>query len=137
MPSKKKKTTKAKPGRPRECLDKFSEEQIKQIKQLAGFGLTTEQIASFFGMSKKTYMRRQIEQPEINDAFHKGVTIAISNVAQTAYQMAMSGKVPAMTMFFLKCRAGWREKVTVEHEGSSENPVQIACVIKDYTKCSS
>lgn len=35
---------------------------------------------------------------------------ANAKVAQTAFQMATSGKSKTMTIFWLKCRAGWSEK---------------------------
>jgi len=34
---------------------------------------------------------------------------ATATVAQTAYNLAKSGKCPVMTMFWLKTQAGWRE----------------------------
>jgi hypothetical protein len=34
---------------------------------------------------------------------------ANQEIILSAYQQAKSGKVPAMTMFWLKCRCGWRE----------------------------
>ena len=39
-------------------------------------------------------------------------------MAQTAYQMAKSGKFPTMTMFWLKTQAGWRETSRLEHAGA-------------------
>ena len=39
-------------------------------------------------------------------------------MAQTAYNMAKSGKFPTMTMFWLKTQAGWRETSRMEHAGA-------------------
>lgn len=38
-------------------------------------------------------------------------------VIQTAFRMATSGRVPAMTMFWLKTQAHWRETTHIEHSG--------------------
>ena len=130
MASKKKKTG----GRKKEGIVNFSQEQLKQIETLAGLGLTIDQVANVFGLHVRTLNRRAQDQKEITEAFHRGKAVAISNVAKTAYQMAVSGKVPAMTMFYLKCQARWKERVEVEHSGDPENPISISCVIKDYTR---
>ena len=39
-------------------------------------------------------------------------------MAQTAYNLAKSGKCPVMTMFWLKTQAGWRETSRLEHAGA-------------------
>ncbi len=41
-------------------------------------------------------------------------TIANSKVAETAYRLATSGKAPAVTMFWLKSRAGWRDRADLK-----------------------
>ena len=47
--------------------------------------------------------------------------IANSKVAETAYQLATSGKAPAVTMFWLKTRAGWRERTDLANaEGEAK-----------------
>jgi len=42
----------------------------------------------------------------LDDAKH----IAKGRVIGTAYQMAISGECPALTIFYLKTRCGWREE---------------------------
>ena len=86
-------------------------EQRKTVEVMAAYGMPEEQIASTIGpkgISPKTlrkYFRRELLL---------GATKANSKVAETAYQMAISGKCPVMTIFWLKCRGGWKEK---EHAG--------------------
>jgi hypothetical protein len=43
------------------------------------------------------------------DELDKAAIEANAKVAQTCYQMAISGQHPAATFFWLKTRAGWRE----------------------------
>ena len=47
----------------------------------------------------------------------QGRSNALANVMRTAYEQAVSGDVPAMTMYYLKTRAGWKETHVVEHSG--------------------
>jgi hypothetical protein len=75
-------------------------------------------VAKVLGISTVTLFR--YFKPELEVAKIK----ANSRVAETAYNMAISGKCPAATFFWLKCRAGWREKEHVIVGGDPNNPVQ-------------
>lgn len=99
-------------------------EQVKQIETMAGLGLKVEQMASILGMSKKTFERRIKDTLGASDALEKGRAIAAHQVTKTAYELAKSGKVPAMTMFWLKCRERWRETQVVEHSGVDGKPIE-------------
>lgn len=99
-------------------------QDIKQIETMAGLGLKVEQMAAILGMSKATLDRRMTDTKGAFEALEKGRAAAILNVSKTAYQMALAGKVPAMTMFYLKCRAGWKETQTVEHSGPDGKPIE-------------
>lgn len=95
-----------------------TESDIEKIERLAGYGLTMEQISKVFNKSTDTFERLRKKDPELEAAINRGVRKANDAVAQTAYQMAISGKVPAMTMFWLKCRARWKEVTHHEHSGT-------------------
>ncbi len=84
-------------------------EDYKKIEAMASYGLSVEKIANVLGMSKKTLERRAKENGKVKTALELGRAKAEANVSKAAYGMAVSGKVPAMTMFWLKCRAGWKE----------------------------
>ena len=103
-------------GRPRIEL---TIEHRKQIETMSGLGMNLRQIAAVLGVTEITLKRRLAEDPDLFDTVEKGRAMAISQVAKTAYQMATSGKVPAMTMFYLKCRAGWSEKPIEEIEAEA------------------
>lgn len=81
-----------------------------QIEKLAGVGLNLQQIAQVLDVSDETIRKRMHESPEIALALKKGRAKAYANVAKTAYELATSGTEPAMTMFWLKCQAKWRER---------------------------
>lgn len=102
-------------GRPK---IKLTDTQLEQIEKMAGYGLNMTQIAALLGMSKDTIERRANEDPAISAAIEKGRAEAIHKVAESAYKQAVSGACPAMTMFYLKCRAKWKETQVMEHTGA-------------------
>ena len=81
-------------------------EQRKTVEAMAAYGLREDQIASTIGP-------KGIDPKTLRKHFRRelllGATKANSKVAETTYQMAISGKCPAMTIFWMKCRNGWRE----------------------------
>jgi hypothetical protein len=92
-------------------------QDISKIETMASFGLTIEKIAAVFGVDRKTMNRHTANSPALEEAIERGRAKAEFNVSKAAYDMAISGKVPAMTMFWLKCRAKWREVIPIEHSG--------------------
>lgn len=80
----------------------FTEKEVIQIETLASVGCSRLEIAL-------------VLQREPNDLLCFDAEIkswserAKANVKRTAYEMATSGKCPAMTIFYLKTRCGWRE----------------------------
>lgn len=114
----------------------FTEKEVGQIEKLSGLGLTVEQICGLFGIAKRTFERRLKYSPGGADALEKGRSKALVTVAQTAYDIATQDRNPAMVMFFLKCRGGWKEKSQVEHMGEDGKPIPVGMklIIEDYTK---
>lgn len=76
---------------------------------MAGLGLKVEHIAAVLGMSKATFDRRQADQPGVREALLKGRAKAATQVLQTLFKMAISGKCVAATIFWTKVREGWKE----------------------------
>lgn len=103
----------------------LTEDQMRQLETMAGYGLTVDKMAAILGFSKKTLERIMADNPAVSDAIEKGRSTAESAITKTAYEMAKSGKVPAMTMFWLKCRARWREVHSVELSGPDGGPLRL------------
>ncbi len=100
-----------------------SAEQRKTVEAMAGYGLREDQIARCIG-------DRGIDPKTLRKHFRweldTGATKANTAVAQTAYRMATSGKCPAMTIFWLKCRGGgWHEKNLLQQSGSQGGPEEM------------
>jgi hypothetical protein len=94
-------------------------ETAKQVETLAGYGLTVEQIGHVLACSHDTVKRHYADELE------RGQAVAVAKVAQTAFQMATSGAQPAMTMFWLKTRARWKEVQHMEVTGKDSGPIVV------------
>ena len=85
----------------------LSEKDLQEVSIMSGLGMRFEDIAKIKGMCDDTL--KKYAQSELE----AGKAMAKQAVMQTAYQMAVSGKYPAMTMFWLKTQAQWRESQTL------------------------
>lgn len=84
------------------------------VHKLAGLGLTLDQIAAYFDISPSLLDQRLKKDEKLRQFHNNGMAEAIEKVAKVAFNMAVSGEHPAMTMFWLKTRARWHETVRVE-----------------------
>ena len=81
-----------------------TEEQRRTVRVMAGFGIPQTEIATLLEIDPKTlrlHFRRELERGSIE---------ATMKVAQSLFQMATSGQNTAAAIFWMKARAGWREK---------------------------
>lgn len=88
----------------------FTEDDLEKIKRLASLGISQKKIAHVFGMHFRTFQDRMTKDKTIRLAYDQGIAEATVEVAESAYEQATSGKCPAMTMFWLKCKDNWQEK---------------------------
>lgn len=96
----------------------YSKQQADRIERLAMIGCTDEHISLVEKMSEATLKKLYAE--ELKYGRGKG----IADIANTAHQMALSGKVPAMTMFWLKAKGRWKEVHQIEHTGVDGKPIE-------------
>lgn len=94
-------------GRPSYKATKVDREQVQVM---TGLGLTADDICNVMGFGRATLFKY------FKDELSAGNSVAKSKVAQSAFKMATGEKHPAMTMFWLKCRAGWRETQVNTHD---------------------
>lgn len=79
--------------------------QARQVSVMAALGLDPKDIALVLDVEEKLltlYYRKELRVSH---------NLANCMVARTALQMAMSGRFPDMTKFWLKTRGGWKEAV--------------------------
>jgi hypothetical protein len=75
-------------------------EQRKLVRSLAALGVPQQGICVLVGLRSPKTLRKHF-RPEL---FH-GLAEATAAVARTAYEMAVSGRYPAMSMFWDKCQS--------------------------------
>ena len=81
-----------------------TEEQRRTVRAMAGYGVPHEGIATLLDIDPKT-LRRHYRQE-----LDRGAVEATAKVAQSLFQMATVEKSVATAIFWMKARAGWREK---------------------------
>ncbi len=79
-------------------------EQRRTVRVLAGIGVPQDQIALIVGIDPKTLRKTCREDLDL------GMAEANAKVGQTLFSMATRGDNTAATIFWMKARAGWREK---------------------------
>lgn len=90
---------------------------LKQVESLAAQGLTQEQIALALGISVTTLDNRKRESEEFRAAIKRGQAKGVALVTNKLMESIKGGNMTGM-IFFLKCRAGWKETVVNEHAGA-------------------
>ena len=81
-----------------------TEEQRRMVKVMSGFGIPQTDIARQVGIDTKTLRKHFREELD------RGMTDANMRVAQSLFTMATTGGSVAAAIFWMKARAGWREK---------------------------
>ena len=96
-----------------------TDEQRRMVRALSGFGVPHDDIGRIVKCSPPTLRRR------FRDELDLGSAEANAKVAQTLYQQATTPGNIAATIFWLKARAGWREKQVVEVTGKDDTPIPV------------
>jgi predicted ArsR family transcriptional regulator len=83
---------------------KPTEEQRRTVRAMSGYGVPQDDIATLLEIDPKTlrkHFRRELERGSIE---------ATAKVGQSLFHMATEGNSVAAAIFWMKARAGWREK---------------------------
>jgi hypothetical protein len=75
-------------------------EQRKLVRSLAALGVPQQRMCVLVGLRSPKTLRKHF-RPELSNGFAE----AYAAVARTAYEMAVSGRYPAMSMFWDKCQS--------------------------------
>ncbi|MES2531939.1 MAG: hypothetical protein V4636_12955 [Pseudomonadota bacterium] len=89
-----------------------------KVEMLSAVGVPHDDIARMIGIDPKTLRLHFREELDLGSAK------ATAQIAQRLYQRAIGGDLGAM-IFWLKARAGWREKHQIEHTGTGGGPIQV------------
>ena len=101
---------------------------LKKVEAFAAQGMTNEQIAHALGISRATHFKKKKEESDYLDAVKNGQAKGIATITNALFNNAKSGNLGAQC-FYLKNRAGWKDK--------SEQDVNISTitpVLPDYLK---
>lgn len=88
---------------------KPTDAQRKLVRSMAAIGLRQEHICQVLQIRSPKTLRKHF-----STELTAGHADAMGTVTRTAFDMATSGRFPAMTMFWLKTHAGWSEEMEVE-----------------------
>ena len=103
-------------------MAKTKEIDLFRVTELSSLGLTEQQIAECLGISLSTFNRRKVSDETFDTALRKGKARAIVTVSNALMRECEKGSLRAI-IFYLKCKAGWREE---EPEIREIPPIQIS-----------
>ena len=115
-------TIAGKGGRPRLTI---TDDQVRQIEALAGYGLTQEQIASVLGISPATLSRRKTENLKVLKAIKDGESKAAGLIGKALFEAAKGGNMTAL-IWWEKTRMGRYEKQGLEVTGADGGALEAA-----------
>jgi thiamine pyrophosphate-dependent acetolactate synthase large subunit-like protein len=101
-----------------------TDEQRRLVHAMAGYGVPQDDIALVIGITSRT-MRKHFRH-ELDVA----VIEANTRVAQCLYKQATQPGNIAATIFWLKARAGWREKHPEPLPDPKDDPNKVAVIIR-------
>lgn len=95
-----------------------TDETRKLVRRMAAAGLSKQQAAHVLGMKSQTQVTHHYDEE-----WTQGAAEAIFGVAGLLYRKALQGNVTAM-IFYLKARAGWRDRGPVDVEDAPLEPIE-------------
>ena len=104
--------------RPRVKID------LVELEKLCGIQCTDEEIASFFGVSKRTIERRR-DTEKFREAMDQGRAKGRVSLRRILFRQAANGNVAA-AIFLSKNLLGYKDIVTNEHSGPNGSAIQLS-----------
>lgn len=90
------KRPRGRPAQPSKPPNPNDPELLRQVEELAGYGLTQEQIAAVLGFSERTLRTRKADSEEFSAAIQRGKAKASAVVGKALFVRAKDGDVPAI-----------------------------------------
>ena len=101
-----------------------AEIDLAELERLCTLQCTDDEIAAFFGVSKRTIVRRRQVQ-RFNDVMEHAKAKGRISIRRSLFKLAAAGNVAA-AIFLSKNLLGYRDVVNNQHTGLGGGPVQIA-----------
>jgi hypothetical protein len=104
----------------------ITEEVLKEVKTLAGQGLTKEQIARCLGICYDTLNERQKDNSEFSEAIKSGQAEGVKTIANALFTAGKGGNITAQ-IFYLKNRSpkDWKDRQSTEVSGIDGEPIKV------------
>ena len=107
-------------GRPQRV---FTTDEVRECEVLAAV-CSKQQIADYFDIHEDTLRAIEKRQPEVFRALKRGKVKAVASVDGGILQRARSGD-NAAAFFYMKCQAGWSEKIQLEADFETHVTLQL------------
>ncbi len=88
---------------------------LEEVEKLAAIQCTEAEIASFFGISLRTFERRK-SQPAVAEAMERGKARGRLSLRRSLWGLAQKGN-PAANIFLAKNLLGYKDYFSNEHSG--------------------
>lgn len=106
---------------------------LVELEKLCNMQCTDEEIAAFFGVNKRTIMRRR-KVAKFSDIMDRAKAKGRVSVRRNLFRQSNNGNIAA-TIFLAKNLLGYRDVVNTEHTGLAGGPIQISAK-PDYSQLS-
>ena len=97
---------------------------VVELEKLCGMQCTDEEIAAFFGVSKRTIERRR-KVHKFSEIMERAKAKGRVSVRRNLFRLANNNNVAA-AIFLAKNLLGYRDVVNTEHTGMAGGPIQFA-----------
>ncbi len=104
---------------------------LVELEKLCGMQCTDEEIAAFFGVNKRTIVRRR-KVAKFTDIMDRAKAKGRVSVRRNLFRLSNNGNIAA-SIFLAKNLLGYRDVVNTEHTGLAGGPIQIAST-PDYSQ---
>jgi len=112
-----------------------SDDDIRKIEELAGYGLTMPQIAAVLGFTDRTLLNHRGANPEIDSALQRGKAKAAARVGRALFHRAVEGDVPAIRWWEMT-REGRSERsqneTKIEVTTDAETEARMAAIMARF-----